>query len=93
MSGPDEPQPRPAFQQLRPGRDDQQQRHLGRQCQQLLDGVEQGVVGALQVFQDQDRRRFLGERDHDPAPGGGGPGGAGAAVEPAGRAGVARAAG
>ena len=89
MSGPDGAPPGPPFQQLRPRRDDHQQRHFGGERQQLLDRVEQGVVGALQILQDQHGRRLLGERDHDPAPRGRGSGGAGTAIEPRRRTGVA----
>ena len=51
----------PPGEQLGPGGADDEQRHPGRPVDQVVDEVEQVVVGPVQVLEDQHQRPLLGE--------------------------------
>ena len=61
---------RPALEQLRPGGADDEQRHAGRPVDEVVDEVEQPVVGPVQILEDEHERALLGERLEEAAPGG-----------------------
>jgi hypothetical protein len=60
--------PRPALEQLRPCRAEDKERHAGGAVDELIDEVEQTVVGPMEVFEDQNEGPLLGQRLEEPAP-------------------------
>ena len=60
----------PPLEQLRPRRADDEQRHAGRPVDEVVDEVEQAVVGPVQILEDEHERALLGERLEEAAPGG-----------------------
>ena len=62
--------PRPALEQLGPRRADDEQRDAARPVDQVVDEVEQAVVGPVQVLEDEHRGRCVGERLEELPPGG-----------------------
>ena len=63
------PQPGRRAQQLRPGGRHHQQRHLGGPVDQVVEEVQQSLVGPVQVLDHQHRRALLGQRLQEPPPG------------------------
>ena len=61
---------RPALEELGPrGRDDEQ-RHVGHPVDELVEEVEEALVGPVDVLDDEDERALLGETLEEAAPGG-----------------------
>ena len=56
-------------QQLGPGGAEDQQRHAARPVDEVVDEVEQRVVGPVQVLEDEDERALVGDRLEEAAPG------------------------
>ena len=64
------PQPGPALEELGPrGRDDEQ-RDVGHPVDELVEKVEEALVGPVDVLDDDDERTLLGETLEEAAPGG-----------------------
>ena len=61
---------RPALEQLRARRRDDEQRHVGHPLDELVEEVEERLVGPVDVLDDQDERTLLGERLEEAPPGG-----------------------
>ena len=61
---------RASLEQLRPRGAEDEQRHPAHPRDQSVDELEQGVVGPVQVFEDEHERPLLGKRLEKPAPGG-----------------------
>ena len=55
--------------QLRSGRADHQHRHVGHPVGELVDEVEQAVVGPLEILEDEDERALCGEFLEEAPPG------------------------
>ena len=60
---------RTALEELRPGCAHDQDRDAGRPVDEMVDEVEQAVVGPVQVLEDEHERVLLGQRLEEPAPG------------------------
>ena len=60
----------PSLEQLRPGAADDEQRDAAQPVDELVDEVEQAVVGPVQVLEDEHERPLLGERLEEAPPGG-----------------------
>ena len=69
-SGPSEIASALRLPQLRPRRADDKQRHACDPLRQLVDEVKQGIVGPMQVLEDEHGRAPLGKRLEEAAPGG-----------------------
>ena len=63
------PQPGRRDEQLRAGGADDEQRNAARPVHEIVDEVEQCLVGPMQVLEDEDERALLRERFQEPAPG------------------------
>ena len=61
---------RPPRQQLRPGRANHQQRHLARPIGEVVDEVEQPIVGPVQILEHQHQRPLPGQRLEELPPSG-----------------------
>ena len=59
---------RASLQQLQPRRAEDQHRDIPHPVREMLDEVEQSLVGPLQIFEDQDERAIFGERFEEAAP-------------------------
>jgi hypothetical protein len=59
---------RPPLEQLRPRRRNDEERRLGRPVDEVVDEVEQVVVGPVQVLEDEHERTALGERLEEAPP-------------------------
>ena len=64
------PQPGRRVEELRPRCADDEERDAGRPVDEVVDEVEQAVVGPVQVLEDEHGRALLGERLEEAAPGG-----------------------
>ncbi len=58
------------MQELGAGRADHEQRDVSRPVDELIDEVEQRIVGPVQVFEDEDKRPRVGYGLEEAAPGG-----------------------
>ena len=58
----------PALEQLGARRADDEQRHAGRPVGEIVDEVEQAVVGPVQILEDEHQRPLLGQRLEQAAP-------------------------
>ena len=56
------------LEELRPGRRDEQQRDVAEPLDELVDEVEQAVVGPVQILEDDDDRAALRDRLEEPTP-------------------------
>ena len=54
--------------QLRPCGSHDEERHTGRPVDEVIDEVEQAVVGPLEVLENEHERPLVGERLEEPAP-------------------------
>ena len=61
---------RTALEQLRPGRGEDEERDTGHPIDDVVDEVEQVVVGPVEVFEDEHERSTVGERLEEASPGG-----------------------
>ena len=61
---------RPSLQQLRPRRPDDHQRRVAKEVDEVVQELEQAVVGPVQVLEDEDGRAALGDGVEEPSPGG-----------------------
>ena len=59
---------RPPLEQLRAGGRDDEDRPVARPVEQVLDEVEQRIVGPVQILEEQDRRRRIGKALEEDAP-------------------------
>ena len=60
----------PALEQLGPGCPDDQDRHPGRPADEVVDEVEERVVGPVQILEHENERALLGLSLQEPSPGG-----------------------
>jgi hypothetical protein len=60
--------PRAALQELGPSRADDEQRHARAPVDEVVDEVEEVVIGPVQILEDEHRRMLFCERLEDPAP-------------------------
>ena len=60
---------RPPLHELRAGRGEQEQRDAGREVDDVVDEVEHGVLGPVEVLEDDERRLLVGEVLEEPAHG------------------------
>ena len=61
---------RPALEELGPRRRDDEQRYVGHPVDELVEEVEEALVGPVDVLDDDDERALLGETLEEAAPGG-----------------------
>ncbi len=61
---------RAALEELRPGRRDDEERDVGHPVDELVEEVEQALVGPVDVLDDDDERALLGETLEEATPGG-----------------------
>ena len=59
---------RPPLDELGPGGREDEDRPVARPVEQVLDEVEQGVIGPVKILEEQDRRRRVGEALEEDAP-------------------------
>ncbi len=61
---------RSALEELGPRSRDDEQRHVGQPVDELVEEVEEALVGPVDVLDDDDERALLGETLEEAAPGG-----------------------
>ena len=59
-----------SLEELRPGAADDEERDVAQPVDELVDEVEQAVVGPVQILEHEDERALLGERLEEAPPGG-----------------------
>jgi hypothetical protein len=65
-----EPTKTRALQELRARRPEHEQRDAARSLNQLVDEVEQGIVGPVQILEHEHERPLVGQRLEEATPGG-----------------------